>query len=105
VLETLGYRVDTVASGAAAYLRTIVRPPDLLVIDLDLGGDVLIRLFRYERPCARIIAVSKWGRVMDCAARALGADAFLAKPFGGDELERVISSVWAKVSMEPESAL
>ncbi|HEV7664653.1 MAG TPA: response regulator [Chloroflexota bacterium] len=94
VLRRSGYIVDTTGSGADAYMRVLNHPPDLLVIDLNLpaiGGETIIRSLRALKRDARIIAISGMAHWAEAAARGAGADAFLGKPFVGDDLERLLA--------------
>jgi two-component system, OmpR family, KDP operon response regulator KdpE len=84
-----GYRVDAALSGQAA-LRVYSRVhPDLLLLDLglpDMDGLDVIRAVR-ARANTPIIVLSVRGAERDkVAALDLGADDYLSKPFGVDEL-------------------
>ena len=88
-LEVHGYRAHE-APNAAEGLRLIAaRQPDLVILDLglpDLGGLEVIRRLRewYARP---ILVLSARTHEQDkVAALDLGADDYLTKPFGIDEL-------------------
>jgi DNA-binding response OmpR family regulator len=93
VLRNLGFEVTVVADGEAARQLMFVEPPDLLIADLGLpsvGGSSLIRWLKAMSPDATVVAISGFDESARAMAMAAGADAFLAKPFLLDELERVI---------------
>jgi len=83
-----GYRVDAAASAREALEHADTRP-DLILLDLGLpdgDGLELIRAIR-ERSATPIIVLSARGAEHDkVRALDLGADDYLTKPFGLDEL-------------------
>lgn len=88
-LEGHGFQVGSAADGPAALERYDRWRPDLVLLDLNLPGlsgiDV-IRAIR-ERGSTPIIILSVRGDEGDkVAALDLGADDYLTKPFGVDEL-------------------
>ena len=88
-LTAHGYRVEE-ASTAAEALRTLTAaPPELLLLDLGLPDADGIELTRQLREWSRvpIIVISARGREDDkVAALDAGADDYLTKPFGVNEL-------------------
>ena len=87
-LDRRGFRVDTAATAQEALEHSLMRP-DLILLDLGLpDGDGLevIRRVR-EQSDAPIIVLSARGAERDkVRALDLGADDYLTKPFGLDEL-------------------
>ena len=88
-LAAHGYDVQTVATGEEALASVEGRLPDLVVLDLVLPGisglDVCRRL--RERSPLPILVLSARGDERDkVAALDLGADDYLTKPFGINEL-------------------
>jgi two-component system KDP operon response regulator KdpE len=84
-----GFRVDTAANGQEA-LDTVNRVrPDLVLLDLglpDMDGMDVIRAIR-QRLSTPIVILSARGAEQDkVAALDLGADDYLTKPFGVNEL-------------------
>jgi two-component system, OmpR family, KDP operon response regulator KdpE len=89
LLESRGYQVDVAHTGAAGLRMAEARCPDLVILDLGLpdldGTDVCRRLQQISR--APVIVLSARGdetekvRVLD-----LGADDYITKPFGPEEL-------------------
>ena len=89
-LADQGYGVEHVETGAEALERTQDPELDLLILDLGLedmdGLDVLRELREEGRPLPVIILTAR-GAVEDrVEGLNLGADDYLSKPFGFDEL-------------------
>lgn len=84
-----GYDVDVAASGAEALERHERGRPDLVVLDLnlpDIDGVEVIRKIR-QRGSTPIIVLSVREAEHDkVAALDAGADDYVTKPFGADEL-------------------
>jgi putative two-component system response regulator len=91
-LESLGYQVTTAANGSTALARVAARPPDLILLDLDLpdlsGMEVCQRV--KADPATRLIPVLiLTGRDPDEARQPAwdaGADEYLTKPIRSAEL-------------------
>jgi len=87
-LDRHGFRVDTAASAQEAIEHSQMRP-DLILLDLGLpdgDGFEIIRVVR-EQSNTPIIVLSARGAERDkVRALDLGADDYLTKPFGLDEL-------------------
>ncbi len=92
VLERQGYEVECVYSAleALATLRARIADFDLLITDQtmpNLTGDALIREAHRLAPSLPVILSSGYGRALSSDdARAIGAHAFLAKPYSPAEL-------------------
>jgi two-component system KDP operon response regulator KdpE len=88
-LVVRGYAVDTSTTGEDVVDRVAAEPPDAVLLDLMLpvvDGFELCRAIR-ERSEVGIIVVSARGREGDkVRALNLGADDYLTKPFGVEEL-------------------
>ncbi|MBB3264499.1 two-component system KDP operon response regulator KdpE [Azospirillum sp. OGB3] len=89
-LSAQGYDIEEAEDGAGALEAVRRHPPDLLVLDLGLpgiGGLEVIRRLRADGVAAPIIVLSsradEAGKV---EALDLGADDYVTKPFGMDEL-------------------
>jgi two-component system KDP operon response regulator KdpE len=89
-LTANAYQVDEAEDGATALKLALRSPPDLLVLDLglpDIDGFEVIRQLRESGSALPIIVLSsrsdEAGKVK---ALDLGADDYLTKPFGADEL-------------------
>jgi two-component system KDP operon response regulator KdpE len=95
-LTARGHDVHTAASGRRAIAEATARPPDLVILDLGLpdidGGEVIHRL--REHSTVPIIVLS--GRTSGgdkVAALDAGADDYVTKPFGIEELLARIRAV------------
>jgi two-component system KDP operon response regulator KdpE len=84
-----GFRVDTAGTGQEALEASTRVRPDLILLDLglpDMDGLDVIRAIR-ERGSTPIVVLSARGAEHDkVAALDLGADDYLTKPFGVNEL-------------------
>ena len=89
ILVRHGFRVETAENGRQALERYEFGRPDVILLDLglpDIDGMQVIREVR-SRSATPIIVLSAWGAERDkVAALDLGADDYLTKPFGVDEL-------------------
>jgi DNA-binding response OmpR family regulator len=84
-LETSGYAVEWVTSGAAALEPGRAHPPDLVLLDLglpDLDGAEVCRRLRAELPSATIVILTARRDELDVVVGLeAGADDYLTKPF------------------------
>ncbi len=88
-LSRHGLDVDTAATGEDALERYERARPDLVVLDLGLPGiDGLevIRRIRARAPTPVIVLSARDGEREKIAALDMGADDYVTKPFGADEL-------------------
>jgi two-component system, OmpR family, KDP operon response regulator KdpE len=88
-LRGAGYEVDTAATGEQALTSAAVRPPDAVILDLVLpdrrGTDVTRELRAWTT--VPVIVLSVVDDEQDkVAALDAGADDYVTKPFGVDEL-------------------
>jgi two-component system KDP operon response regulator KdpE len=104
LLRSRGYEVDVVGTGVEAVNAVAAQPPDLIVLDLGLpdldGTEVCRRIRRLSK--TPIVVLSARGEEADkVAALDLGADDYVTKPFGPEELMARIRVALRRVS-EPE---
>jgi two-component system KDP operon response regulator KdpE len=89
LLRSRGYEVEVAGTGQDALKIVAAHPPDLIVLDLglpDIEGTEVCRRVR-ESSSLPIIILSARGREADkVAALDLGADDYVTKPFGPEEL-------------------
>ena len=88
-LRGAGYAVDTAASAEEALARAAARPPDAVVLDLVLPDGSGVSVCRELRSwtSAPILVLSVVADERDkVAALDAGADDYVTKPFGVDEL-------------------
>ena len=102
LMEQQGYRVMTAERGEDALDLIYRYKPDLVILDIMLPGmdgyEVceIVRLDPNYRD-VRVIFLTAKGREVDIAkALALGADAYLTKPFSNDELVAKVKELLEK---------
>jgi DNA-binding response OmpR family regulator len=105
-LESSGYRVTAVDTGAEA--RSIIEHvrPDLILLDLmlpDTDGLVLTTALKNLTTAPIIICSARQEQVDRVLGLKLGADDFVAKPFDLDELEARIEAVLRRASRVRET--
>jgi two-component system, OmpR family, KDP operon response regulator KdpE len=88
-LRGAGYDVDTAATGESALTQAAVHPPDAIILDLVLpgmsGADVCRELRQWTQ--APVLILSAVGEEREkVVALDAGADDYVTKPFGVDEL-------------------
>jgi two-component system KDP operon response regulator KdpE len=88
-LEARGYRVDLAATGEEALSLTASHHPDVVVLDLGLPGidgiEVVVGLRGWTSVPIIVLSVRD-GEADKVAALDAGADDYVTKPFGMDEL-------------------
>jgi two-component system KDP operon response regulator KdpE len=88
-LSTQGYEILEAPNGKAS-LDLLARNPDLIILDLglpDIQGLELLRMIRARNEDVPIVVLSSRGdEVGKVQALDLGADDYITKPFGMDEL-------------------
>lgn len=99
LLEQAGYRVCKAHDGQEALEQALQHRPDLILLDVMMprlnGFDVCSRL-RAEPSMAgaRIVMLTAKGRDVEISqGMALGADAYVTKPFSTRELMATIASL------------
>jgi two-component system KDP operon response regulator KdpE len=105
-LRARGYEVDVAADGASALKTAAAAPPDLVVLDLglpDMEGADVIRGLRGWTAIPVIVLSGRAGSADKVGALDAGADDYVTKPFGVDELLARIRAVTRR-SASPESA-
>ena len=89
LLESRGYRVDVAGTGSAALRMAQEQPPDLVVLDLglpDTDGTEVCRQLRRTLKAPIIVLSARAGEAEKVKALELGADDYVTKPFGPEEL-------------------
>lgn len=89
LLRSRGYDVEIATTGEEALKLVASRPPDLIVLDLglpDIDGTEVCRRVRAESPLPIIVLSARGAEPDKVDALELGADDYVTKPFGPDEL-------------------
>lgn len=95
-LESRGYTVDTVETGEMAITVFENRRPDLLILDLlmpGMGGIDVVRKLRAVSTIPMIVLSAIGEEAQKVLALELGADDYITKPFGMEELFARIRSL------------
>jgi len=95
-LTARGYDVHTAATGRRALAEASTRPPDLVILDLglpDIDGAEVINQLRAHSAVPIIVLSGRTSAADKVAALDAGADDYITKPFGIEELLARISAV------------
>jgi len=105
-LQAHGYAVETAADGGTALRAASHHPPDVMILDLGLpdldGAEVLQELRRWSSLPVLVLS-ARHGSSDKVEALDAGADDYITKPFGLDELLARLRALLRRVP-EPESA-
>jgi len=104
LLKSRGYDVDSATTGAEALRIVASHPPDLIVLDLglpDIEGTEVCRRVRAQSSVPIVILSARGGEADKVAALDLGADDYVTKPFGPEELLARIR-VWLRRLLNEE---
>jgi two-component system KDP operon response regulator KdpE len=88
-LTARGYRIEEASDGRSALERWEARRPDVVLLDLglpDMDGLALITRIRRDAATPIVILSGRYEEREKVAALERGADDYLTKPFGVDEL-------------------
>jgi two-component system, OmpR family, KDP operon response regulator KdpE len=99
-LRARHYDVDTAPDGATALAAANRRPPDLVILDLglpDMDGIQVIRGLRGWCPATIIVLSARETQTDKVSALDSGADDYMTKPFGMDELLARIRAAMRRV--------
>ncbi len=103
-----GYAVAVAADGAEALARIATWQPDLVVLDLVMPNVDGFEVVRDARGWTQvpIIVLSARGQFGDkITALDLGADDYITKPFGIEELEARIRAILRRARPEPDETV
>jgi two-component system KDP operon response regulator KdpE len=108
LLRSRGYHVEVVGTGAEGVTAAADRAPDLIVLDLglpDLEGVEVCRRMREHTRAPIVILSARSEEAEKVAALDLGADDYITKPFGAEELLARIRVALRRVSESEAPAL
>ena len=89
LLRSRGYEVEVVGTGADALKCAAAQPPDLIVLDLglpDMEGAEVCRRIRMASAVPIVVLSARGAEADKVIALDLGADDYVTKPFGPEEL-------------------
>jgi two-component system KDP operon response regulator KdpE len=95
-LEAHGFRVEVAGDAAEAMRRLDAGRPDLVLLDLglpDLDGSVVVRHIRRDGTTPILILSARADERDKVATLEAGADDYVTKPFGLDELRARIGAL------------
>lgn len=95
-LHARGYEVQMAGSGAEALRAVAAGRVDLVLLDLDLpdmDGLALLRRLRQASLVSVVVTTARDEQGDRRAARALGADGYLAKPYGMGEMLACVHTI------------
>lgn len=89
LLRARGYDVDVAGTGTEALRLVRTQPPDVIVLDLglpDVDGTEVCRRIRTESAVPIVVLSARGSEADKVSALDLGADDYVTKPFGPEEL-------------------
>ena len=106
LLTLYGYHTEESSNGIGAYAHLRLCPPDLLLLDLVLPGDVsgfdVVRRMREHAPWRTVPVVPMIASLdLDDRIQALGPRFVLRKPFSLEDLLDVVSASVTDPRVEP----
>jgi two-component system KDP operon response regulator KdpE len=107
-LRARGYHVETAASGEVALEMAARTHPDVIVLDMGLpgiGGLDVLRGLRSWSKVPVIVLSARHEETTKVAALDAGADDYVTKPFGMDELLARIRAAVRRVPAAAEEAI
>jgi DNA-binding NtrC family response regulator len=100
VLLEQGYAVELAMTGKDALVKSGQQEFDLLIADLrlpDINGMDVIKNIKCEHPATKVVVITGYPSVPSAVeAMKLGVFDYLSKPFGVDELNKVLSAALNK---------
>ncbi len=102
-LEREGYRVVEAANGRDALFVARFEKPDLVLLDLmmpEMGGYDFIRIFTQESDTPIIVLTARLEESDKVVGLELGADDYVTKPFGVQELIARVRAVLRRVGQQ-----
>lgn len=107
-LKGYGYQVITAANGQEAIGAVAQQAPDMIILDIALGsspdGLEVCRSLREWSKTPIIMLSVRGDEHTKVAALNAGADDYLTKPFGMEELKARMQAVFRRSTQEPASA-
>jgi DNA-binding response OmpR family regulator len=105
-LQAHGYTVETAADGEAALIAASRNPPAIVVLDLglpDMDGAAVLRELRRWSTAPVLVLSARHGSSDKVDALDAGADDYITKPFGLDEVAARIGAVLRRTRVQRPS--
>ncbi len=105
LLRSRGYDVSQATTGHAALEAVDREPPDLVVLDLglpDIDGVEVCRRLRERRQTPIVILSARGAEGDKVRALDMGADDYVTKPFGAEELLARVRAALRRVDSPPK---
>lgn len=99
LLKRAGFEVTVESNGQTALDSALVKPPDVMVLDVmlpDLDGFEILRRLRADARCASLpilMLTAKGQREDRDNALKFGADLFISKPFSNAEVIEAVQKL------------
>jgi two-component system, OmpR family, KDP operon response regulator KdpE len=103
-LQARGYDVRSADTGASALTLAARHPPDVVILDLglpDMDGSRVIAGLRGWTQVPILVLSAREGQASKVAALDAGADDYVVKPFGMDELLARLRAVLRRATPDP----
>src|SRR6478752_2571145 len=104
-LQDRGHGVSSSPNGMGGLAETVASRPDLVVLDLglpDIDGVDLLRMLRGVSTVPVIVATARDDEPSLVRALDAGADDYVVKPFGAEQLDARIRAVLRRASDKPD---
>jgi two-component system, OmpR family, KDP operon response regulator KdpE len=105
-LRARSYDVTAVGDGAAALAAAASHPPDVVILDLglpDMDGNDVIEGLRGWTQAPIIVLSARTAQGDKVVALDVGADDYITKPFGMDELLARLRAALRRTGTDPEA--
>jgi len=105
-LRARDYEVTAVGDGAAALAAAASHPPDVVILDLglpDMDGNDIIEGLRGWSQAPIIVLSARTAQGDKVVALDVGADDYITKPFGMDELLARLRAALRRSGADPEA--
>jgi two-component system, OmpR family, KDP operon response regulator KdpE len=105
-LTARGYEIAVAADGATGLAMASRTPPDLIVVDLglpDMDGVSVVEALRGWSTAPIIVLSARHAEPAKVDALDAGADDYVTKPFGMDELQARIRAALRRATPTPEA--
>ncbi len=95
-LEMKGYQVDEAENGEEALAKLAVKPPLLVLLDLQMpvmNGREMLQRMRANADLKEVPVVIISGFGFEWEAELMGAQGYIGKPFEPEELQKTIANL------------